>query len=89
MRTGTRAALAISAAIALIAGACANPDPDESTSPDDTDSSAQDTDSSAQDTDDDDDPPPTSDLDVPAGYTHLAAAVDGEYAGETVTVMAQ
>lgn len=99
MRTGMRAALASGAAIALIAGACANPDPAEDTSTGDTDTSQEDVDDSddgdetGDDSDDDTDEGAAAaapgELDVPEGYTHLAAAVDGEYAGESVTLLSQ
>ncbi|MGM0618006.1 MAG: ABC transporter substrate-binding protein [Actinomycetota bacterium] len=95
MRTGMRAALASSAAIALIAGACANPDPaEDDTSTGDTEASQEDAGDGEDseetgDTDDGDAAAAPSELDVPDGYTHLAAALDGEFDGEEVTVLSQ
>lgn len=93
MRRGMRAALAAGAAIALLAGACANPEDeaDEGTGAEATQSETEEAAATEDDTDADEgtgdggEPP----FDVPAGYTHLAAALDGAYDGESVTIMSQ
>jgi alpha-glucoside transport system substrate-binding protein len=93
MRTGMRAALAIGAAIALLAGACANPEPDsEPAGADDTteetpDETGEDVEAGEEPAGEEATGP--APFDVPDGYTHLARALEGEFDGSSISVMSQ
>ncbi len=93
MRTGMRAALAVSAVIALLAGACANAEPEGTAAGSEetpTEETTPDNDAPAEEPEDGDEaaaaPAP---FDVPDGYTHLARALEGAFDGGSISVMSQ
>jgi alpha-glucoside transport system substrate-binding protein len=93
MQTRMRATLAIGASIALLAGACANPEPEsEPAGSDDTTEEAPDETAEGGEADDEpagEEAAGPAPFDVPAGYTHLARALDGEFDGSSISVMSQ